>query len=118
MTKLKTYLEAMREVEGRATKGPWELREGFDRFSASPGCYGLYLELGDNGNVLMSGFPGEAKFIATSRNEWNRLLEIIETLMGACEDWQEEIMARDLNGKNYHPMKNALAKCEELLDAK
>lgn len=86
MTEILSYLQKMQEIGDAATKGPWEY-VGADRFIYDGQTF---VQEKENGTMLIIGSykqhaHGIGEFIATSRNEWNKLLEMNSVLLAAME---------------------------------
>lgn len=84
------FTEYLDQVEGRvkaATPGPWSIHVGFDRFSTNPGCYGAYLEIGNECNALVSVLSGATKeLIVNSPEDLTRLVAAARKMHRALDN--------------------------------
>lgn len=71
-------LPALKKLCDAATLD-WRLHEGFNRFEVNPGCYGLYLEFGNDGCVLVSAFRKNVELAVAARTAVPQLIEELET---------------------------------------
>lgn len=101
----------LKEIESRAAKAtpaPWEIHVGYDRFSSNPGCYGAYLELNSETNVLVSALSdGTKQFIAHSRSDIPYLLAELarrDEMLAVAKEALESLEARlDMIDCEYAP---------------
>lgn len=122
MTPLQKFLSDCRQVESKATKGPWLIgyedssggyNEDENKFCISsknePVFHGKYSENGS-----------DAEFIAFSRNNFLKLVECVEVLSEVCEDtakWDNPYTI-GIACRLIHGAKEAIEKVEGILDGK
>lgn len=116
MNKLTTFLEEMKKVGENATPAPW-----------TKGCLeSNYKVLDSHGSFIVTGYAtgpahtdvdgydgiiNDATFIATARNNWDRLIKMNEILLEACE-WYGET---EYGNKDNKLARKAIEKCKEII---
>lgn len=81
------WMLAAKERRERATPGEWRIHIGFDRFSTNPGCYGAYLEIGNECNALVSGFSdGTKELISHAPTDLARYEAALELALGVLDE--------------------------------
>ena len=103
-----SYLQKMQEIGDRATPGPWFGTRDLSTFDVSEDnddCKRIvqignnydknYDDIEEHNDEEFSRRYNNTEFIATSRNEWNKLLEMNGVLLGALEYYGRQEFAED-----------------------
>lgn len=130
MTKISTFLQECRDIEAKATKKAWRVECGnnWKRLVYRPmDEWGIHEQaetlIGrwDSLNGIQEFNNQDAEFIAFSRNNFLKLVQVVEILSGACGGAQEQVNRRLLDEEDgdliaaHLTLGSALAKCEKIL---
>lgn len=111
--KLTAFLEEMKEIGEKATPGPWsstyrqyDTKEDVDDmvFKDKDGAWmGHSYGDRDSSKFTNSTAKNNTKFIATARNNWDKLIKMNEVLLEACKFSEKALDAikYDLNAGVY-----------------
>lgn len=113
---LTEYLQSLKDVGDKATKGPWKFSCDFP----TEGDYGFTCD-GIFHPVRFMGITfhelGDVDFIATARNEWDRLIKMNEVLLKGLLKYTDSDQWAG-HGLSESQAIDALKECEGLMSGR
>ena len=126
MNKLTAFLEEMKKIGENATKAPWavcgEYKKTSDYLVSTPD--GRKWRIDD---AIYHEKSHNAEFIATARNNWDRLIKMNQILLEACEFYSHNEEFENLKELYKHDKskvvvdfygdiaRKAIEKCKEII---
>ena len=90
-------IKKLRELEGKATPGPWEVYDKSGRVDFIYPAVGLVAVDGDDENIILHITPADAALIAAARNAMPDLLDLVEAQGAENAALKERLAAAEQN---------------------